>query len=68
MPFKSMAQRRKFYALKDLGKMNQKTIDEWEKDTPEDLPERMTKKAEVRSLSRKVLDVYFDQELSYDRS
>lgn len=43
MPFKSMAQRRKFYALKAEGKMSQKTIDEWEKETPEDLPERLKK-------------------------
>lgn len=45
MPFKSQAQRRKFYHLKSIGKMNQKTIDEWEKDTPSKLPERLTKKA-----------------------
>ncbi len=42
MPFRSQAQRRKFYALKAEGKMDQKTIDEWERDTPEDLPERKT--------------------------
>jgi len=40
MPFKSKAQRRKFYALKAEGKMDQATIDEWEEGTPEDLPEK----------------------------
>lgn len=45
MPFKSMAQRRKFYALKNQGKMDQATIDEWESQTPENIPERVEKKA-----------------------
>lgn len=45
MPFRSQAQRRKFYALKREGKMDQETIDEWEAHTPEKLPERLTKKA-----------------------
>jgi hypothetical protein len=40
MPFLSKAQRRKFYALKNKGEMDQKTIDEWEKDTPSNIPER----------------------------
>jgi len=39
--FKSKAQRRKFYALKAEGKMTQKTIDEFEADTPDDIPERV---------------------------
>jgi hypothetical protein len=46
MPFKSLSQRKKFYALKNEGKMSQSTIDEWEKNTPKNLPERITKKAE----------------------
>jgi len=41
MPFKSQAQRRKFYALKAKGQMDQKTIDEWNKDTPKDIPEKL---------------------------
>jgi len=41
MPFKSLAQRRKFYALKDEGKMDQATINEWEKETPKKLPEHV---------------------------
>jgi len=45
MPFKSQAQRRKFYALKAKGKMSQKIIDEWEKNTPKNLPERVSKLA-----------------------
>ena len=40
MPFQSKAQRRKFYALKAKGQMDQKTIDEWESHTPNKLPER----------------------------
>lgn len=41
MPFKSKAQRRKFYALKSQGKMSQSKIDEWEKETPKHLPEKV---------------------------
>lgn len=41
MPFQSKAQRRKFYALKNEGKMDQATIDEWEKETPKIIPERV---------------------------
>lgn len=40
MPFVSKAMRRKFYALKQKGEMDQKTIDEWEKETPTNIPER----------------------------
>jgi len=46
MPFKSEAQRRKFYQLKGQGSMSQKTIDEWEADTPKHLPERVKKAAQ----------------------
>jgi len=52
MPFKSEAQRRKFHALLAEGKMDQKTIDEWEKDTPEKLPERLAGAA-AKGLSKK---------------
>lgn len=41
MPFKSHSQRRKFYALKAKGQMSQKTIDEWQSDTPKDIPDRL---------------------------
>lgn len=59
MPFVSKSQRRKFYALKNEGKMDQATIDEWEKDTPQSIPERIGKMAsfyegfEKRALSTK---------------
>ena len=43
MPFKSKAQRRKFYILKKQGKMDQKTIDEWESETPENITEKKKK-------------------------
>ena len=45
MPFLSRSQRRKFYALKNDGKMDQKTIDEWEENTTKNIPERLHKKA-----------------------
>ena len=42
MPFKSKAQRRKFYALKSRGEISQKEIDQWEKETNnKNLPERV---------------------------
>jgi hypothetical protein len=40
MPFKSKAQRRLFYAKMNRGEISKKTIDEWEKDTPKNIPER----------------------------
>jgi len=45
MPFKSKSQRKLFYYLKSKGKMDQATIDEWEKDTPKNIPERVEKMA-----------------------
>lgn len=43
MPFKSKAQRRKFYAMADRGEIADKTVEEWEDATPkgEKLPERV---------------------------
>ena len=41
MPFQSKSQRRLFYAKKARGEMDQKTIDEWESDTPPGIPERV---------------------------
>lgn len=58
MPFRSHSQRKKFYALKAEGKMSQKTIDEWQKDTPKNIPERLSKKAALEKLSE------FKQDLS----
>lgn len=34
MPFKSQAQRRKFYAMEDRGEISKSTVDEWEAATP----------------------------------
>jgi hypothetical protein len=48
MPFKSEAQRRKFYALKAEGKMSQREIDKWEKETPDNLPERVKAKNKAK--------------------
>lgn len=42
MPFKSQAQRAKFYILKSQGKMDQKTIDEWDSHTPKDIPAKVS--------------------------
>lgn len=39
--FKSKAQRAKFHVLMSQGKMSQATIDEWEKATPSNIPERI---------------------------
>lgn len=49
MPFKSKAQRRKFGELVSQGKMSKSTLDEWNKDTPHDIPERKGEK-QVRSI------------------
>lgn len=45
-PFKSEAQRRKFYELVKQGKMKQSVVDEWQKATPQNkpLPERVKPK------------------------
>lgn len=47
MPFKSKAQRRKFYAMADRGEISDATVERWEDETPKGkkLPERV-KKAE----------------------
>jgi hypothetical protein len=61
--FKSKSQRRKFYALKARGEMDQKTIDEWEKDTPKKIPERLTKQAAIRFRAHDVFeDLVFGKE------
>lgn len=62
MSFKSEAQRRKFYALKAEGKMDQKTIDEWEKDTPKNLPDKLPKEEKKKTAAsvpvQKVINKY----------
>lgn len=42
MPFKSEAQRKKFGELVSQGKMSQATFDEWNSETPDKLPERLS--------------------------
>lgn len=54
-PFKSKAQRSKFYALKEEGKMDQATIDRWESETPKGkkLPARVgPKKPRITSVKQ----------------
>ncbi len=55
MPFKSEAQRRKFYALKERGQMTQEKIDEWEAETPENIPEHVKKKLKFKKRTLKKL-------------
>jgi hypothetical protein len=45
MPFKSKAQRRKFYAMADRGEISDATVERWEDETPKGkkLPERVKK-------------------------
>ena len=41
MPFKSQAQRKKFYALEREGKISRETLDKWESETgKKKLPEK----------------------------
>jgi len=47
-PFKSEAQRRKFYAMKSRGEISGETLHEWESETPDKkLPERLHKKEAI---------------------
>ena len=44
MPFKSEAQRRKFYAMWKRGQISKATLEKWEKHTPKQkLPKRKKK-------------------------
>lgn len=44
MPFKSEAQRRKFYAMAETGEVSEHTLKKWEKETPDKkLPEHVKK-------------------------
>jgi hypothetical protein len=38
MPFKSQAQRAKFYAMEERGEISPKVVKEWEKATPKNKP------------------------------
>lgn len=47
MPFKSEAQRKKFYAMEDRGEISKNTVQEWERETKKQkkkLPEEVPKK------------------------
>lgn len=52
-PFKSQAQRRKFYAMEDRGEISKKTLGKWEGETPKGkkLPERVEKAAGALSIA-----------------
>lgn len=54
MPFKSQAQRRKFYAMEDRGEISSETLKKWEEETPKGkkLPEHV-KKAVAYALSKR---------------
>lgn len=41
MPFKSESQRRRFAQMVKSGEMSQATFDEWNKDTPAELPDKV---------------------------
>jgi hypothetical protein len=45
MPFKSKAQRAKFLKMVEAGQLPKRTFDEWDRDTPKDLPERLNTRA-----------------------
>jgi len=58
MPFKSEAQRRKFGAMVKKGEITQKTFDEWNSETPKNIPERKKKAktiAEMKAIAKKKL-------------
>lgn len=57
MPFKSNAQRRKFGELVKQGKMSQKTFDEWNSDTPKELPDRIHPKPQEQTLGQRLRKV-----------
>lgn len=52
MPFKSEAQRRKFYAMADRGEMPRSKVEEYERATKGDIPERVKEKREERELKK----------------
>lgn len=52
MPFKSEAQRRKFASMVKKGEISQKTFNEWNSETPKDIPERKSKPKSVEDLKK----------------
>jgi hypothetical protein len=57
MPFKSQAQRRKFWSMVSRGEISRPVAEEWEAATPEnkDLPERIGKEKKA------MMDAFFDE-------
>ncbi|NCX94638.1 MAG: hypothetical protein EBX40_08175 [Gammaproteobacteria bacterium] len=52
MPFKSEAQRRKFGSMIKKGEISQKTFDEWNAETPKNIPERKSKPKTLNDLKK----------------
>ena len=52
MPFKSEAQRRKFASMVKKGEISQKTFDEWNSETPKNIPERKSKPKTLEDLKK----------------
>ena len=48
MPFKSEAQRRKFYAMSERGEISKEKVREYEKETKGNLPEQVKKIKEAK--------------------
>jgi len=53
MPFKSKSQRRLFYAKMNKGEIDKKTVEEWEKETPKNIPEKVKFKRLTSLMKRK---------------
>jgi len=51
-PFRSMAQRRKFASMVEKGEISQKTFDEWNSETPKNIPERKSKPKTLNDLKK----------------
>lgn len=52
-PFRSEAQRRKFYAMAERGEISKNKVKEYEEETKGDLPERVKKKESMVKAKRK---------------
>lgn len=48
MPFKSEAQKRKFYAMQERGEISKSKVAEYERKTKDDLPERVKNREEAK--------------------
>ena len=48
MAFKSQAQKRRFAEMLKKGEITKTVYDDWDKDTPKQLPERIKPKAEPK--------------------